>query len=48
MLHGGVYTIDAAGSTAEAVAVRNDEIILVGTDAEVLLRGGDRRAARVR
>ena len=36
VLHGGVvYTVDAARSTAQAVAVRNGEIVLVGTDAEV-------------
>jgi predicted amidohydrolase YtcJ len=36
VLHGGVVsTIDAARPTAQAVAVRNGEIVLVGTDAEV-------------
>jgi predicted amidohydrolase YtcJ len=36
VLHGGVvYTIDADRSTAQAVAVRNGDIVLVGTDAEV-------------
>jgi predicted amidohydrolase YtcJ len=36
VLHGGiVYTVDAARSTAQAVAVRNGDIALVGTDDEV-------------
>jgi predicted amidohydrolase YtcJ len=36
VLQGGVvHTIDADRSTAQAVAVRNGDIVLVGTDAEV-------------
>jgi predicted amidohydrolase YtcJ len=35
VLHGGVvYTIDADRATAQALAVRNGDIVLVGTDAE--------------
>ena len=43
LLHGGaVYTVDAARSRAQAVAVRKGEIVRVGTDAEVAELAGPR------
>jgi len=43
LLHGGaVYTVDAARSRAQAVAVRQGEIVRVGTDAEVRELAGPR------
>jgi predicted amidohydrolase YtcJ len=43
LLHGGVvYTVDAARSRAQAVAVRGGEIVRVGTDAEVRELAGPR------
>jgi predicted amidohydrolase YtcJ len=39
-VHGGVYTVDAASSWAQAVAVRGEQIVAVGTDQQMLaLRG---------
>jgi predicted amidohydrolase YtcJ len=35
-VHGGVYTVDAASSWAQAVAVRGEHIVAVGTDQQVL------------
>lgn len=41
ILHSGfVWTVDAQNSAAEAVAVREDEIVAVGANAEVLGRRG--------
>ena len=43
LLHSGVvYTVDAARSQAQAVAVRRGEIVRVGTDAEVAELAGPR------
>jgi predicted amidohydrolase YtcJ len=43
LLHSGaVYTVDAARSRAQAVAVRKGEIVRVGTDAEVAELAGPR------
>ena len=43
LLHGGaVYTVDAARSRAQAVAIRQGEIVRVGTDAEVRELAGPR------
>jgi len=44
ILNGRVFTADAAGTTAEAVAVRGNTILRVGSNAEVSkLRGGNTR-----
>ena len=40
-LHGGVYTVDAQQPWAEAVVVRNGEIVFVGSDADAGLWIGD-------
>ncbi|MCZ6597545.1 MAG: amidohydrolase [Planctomycetota bacterium] len=49
ILHGGdVWTVDASRPTAEAIAVRDGRIVLVGSDAEALaLRGADTRVIDV-
>ena len=40
VVHARVYTVDAARPEAQAVAIRGDRVIVVGTDAEALaLRG---------
>ena len=36
LLHGRVYTVDSRHPWAEAVAIRNGEILAVGTDEEIL------------
>lgn len=44
LLNGYVYTVDATRSVAEAIAVRDGEIVLVGTSAEAKqLQGRDTR-----
>jgi len=44
LLHGRVYTVDGSRPWAQAVAVRGDRIVAVGSDAQVgALRGPDTR-----
>ena len=44
LLNGYVYTVDAARSVADAIAVRNGEIVLVGTTEDAKqLQGPDTR-----
>jgi predicted amidohydrolase YtcJ len=44
LLNGRVYTVDAAGPWAEAVAVRGDRIVAVGTTADIRgMAGADTR-----
>jgi len=44
LLHGRVYTVDGSQPWAQAVAVRGDRIVAVGSDAQVgALRGPDTR-----
>ncbi|HEX8181016.1 MAG TPA: amidohydrolase [Pyrinomonadaceae bacterium] len=38
LLHGRVFTADARGTTAQAVAVEGERIVAIGTDAEIAAR----------